>query len=192
MLSSQKTRPEPAKGIFLNTQSLCIEFFCLFLLQPLFTITVIALPSLIALSKWISLCWLLLLRINFLHKHVLLVSTLKQQAILSTMVELFINFLSTFINLFINLLSTFINFFINVLSTLSFFINSLSTLSTFYQLLSTFFLYQLFILFINVLSTFYQLYQLFINFLSTFYQLYQLFINLLSTLSTFYQLFTNL
>ena len=110
---SRQFRPEPAKEICLNTQSLCIEFFCIILLQPLLTITVIALPKMlhfIALSKWIRLCWLLLLCINFLHKHVLLASTLKQQAILSTMFELFINFLSTVINFFESTSTCFVNF----------------------------------------------------------------------------------
>ena len=96
----------------------------------------------------------------------------------------FINCLSTFNQLLINLLSTiyqlFYQLFINCLSTFSqLFLNFFSTLSTFYQLfinfLSTF--YQLFInfFFINCLST---VYQLFLN----FFQLYQLFINVLSTL----------
>ena len=152
----------------------------------------------IALSKWISLCWLLLLCINFLHKHVFLVSTLKQQAICSTTFELFINCLSTFYQLFINfssifinflyqrfinVLSVFINWFINFLSTLSCFINFLSTV---YQLLSTF-------CFINFLSTLLTFYLLFINFLSIFFinnlsTFYQRFINCLSTV---YQLFIN-
>ena len=96
----------------------------------------------------------------------------------------FTNFLSTFINLFINFLSTFINI-----------------LSTFYQLLSTFYqLYQLFINFINFLSTltFYQLYQLFINFinfinfLSTFFFLATFYQLCISCMSTFYQLFISL
>ena len=193
MLGSHKSRqfrPEPAKEIFLNTQSLCIEFFCLILLQPLFTITVIALPKMlhfIALSKWISLCWLLLSCINFLHKHVLLASTLKQQAILSTMFELFINCLSTVINFFTNFnlsYQLFINFDQCVYQLLVNFYQLVYQLFT--NCLSTFFI-NFFICFINFLSTFYQ--HVF-NVLSTFYHVlihfnlsivYRLFINCLST-----------
>ena len=150
------------------------------------------------------MCWLLLLCINFLHKHVLLVSTLKQQAICSTTFELFINFLSTAYQLFINFYQRFVStfyqlfvsfyqlvyqLFINFYQQYQLFINVLSTfLSTFYQSLSTF--YQLFInflsTFINFLSTVSTVYQRFINlFINFFYQLYQLFINFLSTFNCF-------
>ena len=125
------------------------------------------------------MCWLLLLCINFLHKHVLLVSTLKQQAICSTTFELFINFLSTAYQLFINFYQLFV--------------------STFYQLFVSFYqlVYQLFINFyqhfinflltvINFLSNFINFLSKFINFLSIFFIN---FINFLSTVSTVYQLF---
>ena len=183
MLSSQKTRPEPAKVIFFKHPKLVhwvlLPFFvaatvynysnctaklhCFVKVDQFVLVVVIVyqFPTQTCLAGFnietasYSFHYGWALYQLFINFLSTCLSTCYQllSTFLSTFYQLY-HFLSTLYQLFINFLSAFINFF-NI-NFLSFFINLLSTLSTFYQP------------FINFINFF----QLFINFLSTFYQLF--------------------
>ena len=195
MLSSQKTRPEPAKGIFFKHPKL---------------VHWVLLPFLVAATVYnYSNCTAKLhcfVKVDQFALVVVIVYQFPTQTCLAgfnietasyffhygwAFYQLFINFYQFVYQLVINFYQLFYQRSINFIIFYQLFINFLST---FYQLLSTFFISTFYLFFyqrfINILSTFYQLlstflYQLFIFFLSTFYQHFINFINFLSTFNCF-------